>query len=75
VTSYLLEVFPAGADLKRTAPKASSSLGKPAPNTNGEIVVDRSSFFGALPAGSYVVTVAAVGGRGKSRSAPYSFTR
>jgi hypothetical protein len=75
VISYQLDIFAAGANLSTALPKATSSLGKPTPNPSHEISIDRSSFFNALPAGSYLATVSAVGWAGSARSAPYAFTR
>jgi regulation of enolase protein 1 (concanavalin A-like superfamily) len=75
VTSYVLRVFGEGSDPRTAAPVASSSLGKPAPNSSGEITVDRAAFFSALPRGNYVSVVAAVGSRGESNSEPVAFTR
>jgi hypothetical protein len=75
VTSYLLEVFAGGADPNTATAIASSDLGKPTPDDNREIDVDRTAFFGGLSAGSYVVTVAAVGAGGTSRGEPVTFTR
>lgn len=75
VVSYAFDVFAAGADPSIATPVASSSLGKPAPDANGDIIVDRSAFFSALAPGDYVATVSAVGAGGSSRSAPATFTR
>ena len=41
VTSYLLEVFAAGANPNTATPVATSDLGKPTPAANGDITVDR----------------------------------
>jgi regulation of enolase protein 1 (concanavalin A-like superfamily) len=75
VSSYLLEVFTAGADPNTATPVASSDLGKPTPDASQEIAVDRSSVINALAAGNYIATVSAMGEGGRGRSAPYSFTR
>jgi hypothetical protein len=75
VTSYMLKVFTSGANPDTAIPVASSDLGKPVPNAVREISIDRTSFFGALSPGSYVVTVTAIGPGGQTRSAPASFTR
>jgi hypothetical protein len=75
VSSYLLEIFPAGADPSSATAVASDNLGKPTPNAANEIQLDRSAFFGALAGGDYIATVAAVGDGGQSRSAPFAFTR
>jgi hypothetical protein len=75
VSSYLLEIFAAGADPDTATPVTSSDLGKPTPAANGEIDVDRTSLIGALAPGSYVATVSAIGPGGRSRSAPAAFTR
>jgi chitinase len=75
VTSYLLEIFASGANPDMAVPLATSTLGKPAPATNGDITVDRATFFSGLAAGSYVATVSAVGPGGTGRSAPITFTR
>lgn len=75
VTSYLLEVFASGADPNTATPVASSDIGKPALDANREVIVDCTSFFEALAAGNYVITVRAIGSGGSTRSTPYSFVR
>jgi chitinase len=75
VSSYLLEIFASGANPATATPLASSNLGKPSPASNGDITVDRATFFSNLAAGSYVATVSAVGPGGTGRSAPITFTR
>ena len=75
VTSYVLEVFASGADPQTTSPVASTSLGKPTPDTNREISVDRASFFAALAPGNYIATVKAIGPDGTARSTSVAFTR
>ncbi len=75
VTSYLLEVFVAGADPKTATPIALSNLGNPAPAAGGLITVDRSAFFTAMAPGTYVAAVSAIGPGGKAVSAGITFTR
>lgn len=75
VTSYTLKVFASDADTESATPVATSNLGKPAPASTGEITVDRSAFFTALPAGSYQAVVVAVSSSGDSASPPVMFTR
>jgi hypothetical protein len=75
VTSYLLEVFAAGANPSTATPAATSNLGKPTPASNGDITVDRAAFFSGLPPGSYLATVTAIGLGGLTRSAGVTFTR
>jgi len=75
VTSYLLEVFASTANPATAASIASSNLGKPTPDSTNQIIVDRTTFFGGLAPGSYLVTVASVGAGGTTRSAAISFTR
>lgn len=75
VTSYLLEVFANGANPATATPVASSSLGKPAPAANGDITVNRATFFSALAPGTYLATVSSISATGKTRSAPITFTR
>jgi len=75
VTSYRLDVFRSGANPSSTTPIASSSLGKPTPNANGDITVDRSTFFSALAPATYVATVSAIGSGGESRSTSITFVR
>ena len=75
VTSYALKVFSAGANTATAIPVATSDLGKPTPAANGEITVDRQTFFGNLAAGNYVATVTAIGPGGQTPSAGVSFTR
>jgi hypothetical protein len=74
VTSYLFEVFAAGANPATATPIASQNLGKPAV-VSGEITADVTTTINALTAGSYQATVSAVGSGGSSRSAPATFTR
>ena len=61
VTSYFCEVFAAGANPATAVAIASSDLGKPAPDANNDITVDRSALFNALSVGNYVATMTAVG--------------
>jgi hypothetical protein len=75
VTSYRFDVFANGANPSTATPIASSDLGKPTPDANGDDTVDRSAFFTALAPGTYVATVSAIGGGGTGRSAPVTFTR
>jgi hypothetical protein len=75
VTSYLLEVFAAGANPATATPIATSNLGKPTPATNGDITVDRATFFAALAPGTYQATVSSINSNGRSRSAPVDFSR
>jgi hypothetical protein len=74
LTGYRLEVFANGANPATATAIASANLGKPTPQTNGDISVDASSTFNALSAGTYVVTVAAVGPN-IARSAPVTFVK
>ncbi len=75
VTKYVLKIFAAGANVATATPLTTSDLGKPTPATNGDITVDRATFFSGLATGSYVATVAAVGSTGESQSPAVSFTR
>jgi regulation of enolase protein 1 (concanavalin A-like superfamily) len=75
VTRYLLEVFANGTDPNTGAASASSDLGKPVPDANRTIDVDRASFFNALAPGSYTAMVTAIGPYGTARSNPATFTR
>jgi regulation of enolase protein 1 (concanavalin A-like superfamily) len=75
VTSYRLDVFASGANPATATPVATSDLGKPTPASNGDITVDRASFFSALAVGNYVATVSAIGTGGSSRSASVTFSR
>ena len=60
----------------RTAtPVATSSLGKPTPASNGDITVDRATFFSGLAAGNYLATVTAFGPGGQTQSSSVTFTR
>ena len=74
VTSYLLEIFPPGANTATATPIASQNFGKP-PIVNGEITADATATINALAPGNYQATVASVGSGGSSRSAPTAFTR
>ena len=75
VTSYRFDVFANGANPSTATPVASSDLGKPTPDANGDITVDRSSFFTALAPGAYVATVSAIGSGGIGRSTSVTFSR
>jgi hypothetical protein len=75
VTKYTLKVFAAGANTATATPVATSDLGKPTPASNGDITVDRATFFTALAVGNYVATVTAVGPGGQTASGSVSFTR
>ena len=75
VTSYLFKVFAAGANTATAAPVATLDLGKPTPTSTGEIMVYRSAFFNALPAGSYAGTVTAIGPGGQTTSSSVTFSR
>jgi chitinase len=75
VTSYLLEVFANGANPLTATPVSSSDMGKPTPAANNDISVDRATFFAALPTGTYVATVSAIGPGGKGSSAALTFSR
>jgi regulation of enolase protein 1 (concanavalin A-like superfamily)/SH3-like domain-containing protein len=75
VTRYLLEVFPATANPATATAMTSSDLGKPTPDGSNQIIVDRTTFLNNLASGNYLVTVAAVGAGGASRSTAISFTR
>jgi hypothetical protein len=75
VTSYVLEIFASGDDPATWTPVASSDLGQPEADANGEISVERAAFFSGLAPGSYIATVGAVGPGGQGRSAPAAFIR
>ncbi len=75
VTGYKLDVFVAGANPATATPVATSDLGKPAPATDGDITVDRTTFFSGLASGNYQATVSAYGTGGTTRSTTVNFTR
>lgn len=75
VSKYVLEIHAAGSVPGSTPPLVSSDLGKPSPDAAGDATVDRSAAINALPSGSYVASVLAVGSGGTSRSAVVGFTR
>ena len=75
VTSYRLSVYAAGANPATATPVATSDLGKPTPDANNEITVNRATFFSALAPGNYISTVTAIGPGGQTSSAPVAFTR
>ena len=75
VTSYRLSVYAATANPTTATPIATSDLGKPTPATNNDITVDRASFFAALPVGSYLATVTAIGPGGQTQSSSVTFSR
>ena len=74
VSSYLLEIFAAGANPATATPIATQNLGKPAV-VNGEITADVTSTINGLSPGNYQATVSAVGSGGSSRSGAAAFTR
>lgn len=75
VTSYQMRVYASGANPATATPIATSDLAKPTPATNGDITVDRESFFTGLAAGNYLATVMAIGPGGQTQSASVTFTR
>jgi len=75
VTSYRLSVYAAGANPSTATPIATSDLGKPTPDANNEISVNRATFFSALAPGNHIATVTAIGPGGQTSSTPVSFTR
>jgi regulation of enolase protein 1 (concanavalin A-like superfamily) len=75
VTSYKLNVYASGANPATATPVKSVSLGKPTPDSSGNIQVDEQSFFNALAAGNYIATVAAVGTGGSTQSSAVTFSR
>jgi hypothetical protein len=75
VTRYELRIYASGADPNTATPIATSDLGKPTPDANNDITVDRSAFFSALAVGNYGAAVAAIGSGGSSISAGVTFTR
>jgi regulation of enolase protein 1 (concanavalin A-like superfamily) len=75
VTSYKLNIYASGANPSTATPVSSVSLGKPTPDSSGNIQVDEQSFFNGLAAGNYIATVAAVGAGGTTQSSSVSFTR
>lgn len=76
VTGYRLNIYAAGANTTTATPIATSDLGKPTPDAQQTITVDRGSFFASLPSGSYLGTVTAFGPGGSAQSAPpVSFIR
>jgi hypothetical protein len=54
---------------------ATSNLGKPTPDANGDITVDRTTFFSGLASATYVATVSAIGSNGESRSGSITFVK
>jgi regulation of enolase protein 1 (concanavalin A-like superfamily) len=75
VKSYRLDVFANGAKPGSSSPVASSNLGKPTPDANKTITVDRTTFFSALAHATYIATVSAIGSSGENRSSAITFTR
>jgi hypothetical protein len=75
VTSYRLNIYTSGANTSTATPIAWSDMGKPTPDANWQISVDRTTFISGLAAGNYIATVTAIGPGGQTQSAAYSFTR
>ena len=69
VDRYIVEFFPSTADPDVSNPVATVDIGKP-PVVDGESRADVSHAVAALPPGSYIATVTAVGSGGSARSAP-----
>jgi hypothetical protein len=75
VDSYLLEIFPEGADPDAANPVAAQNIGKP-PVVAGECDVDIETLIQGLAPGNYIATLTAIGSAGTARSAPSpAFTR
>jgi regulation of enolase protein 1 (concanavalin A-like superfamily) len=75
VSRYELRIFVSGANVLTATPLATSDLGKPTPDANGDITVDRATFFSNLAVGGYVAAVSAIGSGGTATSTGVSFTR
>jgi predicted phage tail protein len=75
VTSYELRIYASGANPATAMAIATSDLGKPAPDANGDITVDCATFFSNLGVGDYVAAVAAIAAGGASVSTGVTFTR
>jgi regulation of enolase protein 1 (concanavalin A-like superfamily) len=75
VTSYELRIYASGADPNTATPIATSNLGKPTPDANNDITVDRAAFFSSLAPANYVAAVAAIGSGGSSISTGVTFIR
>ena len=75
VTNYVLKVYPASVDPRTGTPIATSDLGKPAPDANDDVTVDRLAFFGSLAPGNYSATVTAISAGGQTPSAAVAFAR
>lgn len=75
VTSYVIDVFAAGADPSTATPVASMDAGNPTPDASNNITVSAPSFFSSLPPGDYQLTVSAINADGTGRSSAIAFTR
>jgi predicted phage tail protein len=75
VSSYRLSVYAPTANPATATPLTTSDLGKPTPDANNDITVDRATFFAALPVGNYVATVTAIGPGGQTQSSSVAFSR
>ena len=76
VTGYILELFAIGANTTTGTPSKELALGKPVADSLGNLTVDISTFFNALPVGStYQATVSAIANGIRLRSAPTTFVR
>jgi chitinase len=75
VTDYRIDVFAQGADPNTATPVATFDAGKPTPGANNTDTVSAPSFFSALAAGTYQLTVSAISANGVGRSAAITFTR
>lgn len=75
VSAYVLEVFPVSVNVATASPSYLLPVGKPTADASGNVSVDITTFFNALPAGSYQATVTANWSGGSARSDPISLTR
>jgi hypothetical protein len=69
VDSYLIEIFPQGADPNGANAVAAQNIGKPAV-VGGECEADIHAMIQSLAPGNYFGTVTAIGGEGSTRSSP-----
>jgi Bacterial Ig domain len=75
VSSYVLKIFGADVHSRTGTPVATSDLGKPAPDANNDVMVNRLAFFESLAPGNYVATVTAISAGGEAPSAAVAFAR
>lgn len=75
VTRYVFDVYLSLFNVTLKIPLASTDLGKPPLDLNGDITVDVGWFVSTLVPGTYWATVTATNAIGRGQSTAITFTR